>query len=85
MKNLLISGLVIGSLICPIALANTPEQAAAPAVEAAQPEKQVVKKKKHHAKKKHSKHHRKHAKGQMSSAETPAEKKIDEETDLTNR
>lgn len=86
MKNLLISGLVIGSLIaCPVAFTDEPAQT----VEQTEQQKAAPVKKKAHAKKTRCKHrgkcHHKQRAKQMSSTETPAEKKIDEETELTNR
>lgn len=94
MKNVLISGLVIGSLLaCPIVLADAPAEAAEQTQQAepAQPAKQKVKRHKK-AKRHHRKQHAENCgcpehggKKSMSSAETPAEKKIDEETELTNR
>ncbi len=101
MKNVLISGLVIGSLIaCPIVLADTPEQKteqAQPAAEPAKPVKKAVKRSKK-GKRHHRKHHaencgcpeqagKHHSQKRVSStsSETPAEHKIDEETELTNR
>lgn len=79
MKNLLISGLVVGSLIaCPVAFTDEPAQT----VEQTEQQKAAAPvKKKAYAKKKHRKHRAK----QASSTDTAAEEKINEETELTNR
>jgi len=98
MKNLLVSALVVGALACPVVYANEEAAVTQPAAEGqAEPAKQPRKKhhgkkkqrcKKKHGKKRHQakKHHKHHAKPkQITEEETPAEKKIEEETELTNR
>jgi len=75
----------------PAAMVETPAPAEAPAAEAA---KEAPKKKSHHAKKKkkHGKKghkckncHDKKKQVEAASNETPAEQKIDQETELNNR
>lgn len=81
MKNLLIAGVVISSLVtCPVVLAHGSEKATK-SQEATQEMKEIKKhKKKSHAKKKRHGKKRHHQK-----SETAAEKMIDKETELTNR
>lgn len=83
MKNLLISGLVVGSLIaCPVAFADEPAQT----VEQTEQQKAAEPvKKKASAKKKHRKHRCKKGCQHQSHKQTAAEEKINEETELTNR
>ncbi len=79
MKNLLMSTLVIGALVCPVAMAHDGSTTQQQTTEHAK-KKQAAKKPKAKA------HHEKHLiKGEEVNHETKAEKKIDEETELNNR
>lgn len=94
MKSLLVSALIVGSLACPVVYAAASDtQTAAPAAnqapeqqatdsakDAKKPAKKHVKKHKHAVKKQKSTHH-----SHTKPGETPAEKKIDTETELNRR
>lgn len=101
MKNLFISGLVIGSLVaCPVAFATEPAKTEQVEVVTETTHQVKHKKhrkhhaKKHHAKKRHckgdlcdshGKQGKKHHKHHSKHTKTAAEKEVEKETELTNR
>ena len=95
MRNLLVSAFVIGTLTCPVAFAHEAEALVAPATTVEHTETTEVSKtsskplrKRAKVKKKvrkcHDKHHHKQGAAKRGH-KTPAEEKIAEETEKTNR